>query len=166
MKNNRRHIITVTLLSVTIAVLVLGLLVLGYWIMKSSKTTSDTFDITQTTVGCSDASTDVRCLCKKGNESQKICFQSFPDTHQVQVTVPLLRFSQSFSLDTLSTDEDQGQPFRLLNIEYTAFKNPWVPDALCFRSMSDPNKPQRLCYQPKDHTVFLSGPTKVVPETI
>ena len=159
-------IITVTLLSVTIALLVLGLLVLGYFLIKGPKTGSNAFDITKISVGCSDPKTpDIHCLCKKGNESQKICFQS-PDNNQVQVTVPLLHFSQPFSLDTLSTDEDQGQSFHLLNVQYSAFKNPWVPDSLCFRSMSDPNNPQRLCYQPKDHTVFLSGPTKVIPETL
>lgn len=159
------HLVTVTLLSVTVAFLVLGVLALVYWLVKKNLTETDTFDVHETTVVCSDASKNLYCLCKKGQESQKMCFDE-KSKNEVTVTVPLLKFSKTFSMDALSTDEDHGETFHLLNVEYSAFRHPWVEGALCFRKTSDPKKPQRLCYHPSDHTVFISGPTKPVSETL
>lgn len=161
-----RYLVTVTLLSVTIAVLVLAVLGLSYVLVRQhGLTTLDTFNITESSVACSDPATpDVHCLCKKGNESQKICFRGTTDA---TVTIPLLHFSKSFSMETLSTDEDQGEPFHILNMEYAAFRHPLLADdTLCFRDMSDPKKPQRLCYVPQDHKAFVSGPTKFINLTI
>ena len=165
--HDHSHLITVTLLSVTIGLLVLGVLALVYCLVKKNQTLTDTFDIHETTVVCSDASKNLYCLCKKGQESQKMCFEE-KSKNEVTVTVPLLKFSKTFSMDTLSTDEDHGETFHLLNMEYSAFRHPRVEEsnALCFRKTSDPKKPQRLCYRVDDHKAFISGPTKMVSETL
>lgn len=159
------HLVTVTLLSVTIALLVLGVLFMIYLLVKKNLTETDTFDIHETSVVCSDASKNLYCLCKKGQESQKMCFEE-KSKNEVTVTVPLLKFSKTFSMDSLSTDEDHGDTFHLLNMEYSAFRHPWVEGALCFRKTSDPKKPQRLCYVVDDHKAFISGPTKIILETL
>ena len=166
--HHHRHIVTVTLLSVVVALLVLGVLAMVYLWVRHRNSLTDTFNLSQTAVACSDASKGLYCLCKKGNESQKVCFQSVDatDPNQLQVTIPLLHFSKTFSLDSLSTNEDQGQTFHVLNQEYSAFQHPCVPNTLCFRSLTDPTQPQRLCYEVSDHKSFISGPTQYQYETL
>jgi hypothetical protein len=159
-------LILLTILWFVLALLVLVVAGLVYALVKSSRktTASNMFDLTEVSVPCS--SGDVHCLCKKGNESQKICFQGTSST-DVKTTVPTIRFSQSFSLPSLPTDENQPQRFHVLNVEYGAFRHPTLPDpTLCFRKISDPNDPLRLCFTPLNSTAFLTGPTKVIPETI
>jgi hypothetical protein len=156
-------LVMATVLWFVVVLLVLAVAGLTYVLVRSRKTTaSNMFDLTEISVPCS--SGDMHCLCKKGNESQKLCFQG---TSPVHVSIPSVRFSQSFSVDQLPTDENHPLPFHLLNIEYGAFRHPTMPEAtLCFRKTSDPKNPVRLCYTPSSSTAFLTGPTQIIPEPI
>ena len=162
-QNHRGSLIIITILSVVIFLMVLGVAGLVYALFRPDVTTTDMFDIRQLGSPCS--SGNQHCLCKQGNPSQKICFQSTEDD-QIQVSVPMLHFSQSFTLSSLSTDEDKTDNFHVLQVEYGAFKHPTMADTICFRKTSDPNYPQRLCYTVPTHSAFLTGPTKIKPETI
>ena len=156
-------LVMATVLWFLVVLLALAVAALVYVVVRERKPTlSNMFDLTEVSVPCS--SGDIHCLCKKGNESQKICFQG---NSTVDVSVPAVRFSQSFSVDGLPTDEDAPQTFHLLNMEYGAFRHPGLTDpTLCFRKTSDPKNPVRLCYTPSSTTAFLTGPTKIIPEPI
>jgi hypothetical protein len=159
-------LVMATVLWFLVVLLTLAVAALVYAVVHCHRqtTASNMFDLTEVSVPCSSA--DIHCLCKKGNESQKLCFQGNA-TNGVQVSVPAVRFSRSFSVDGLPTDEDAAETFHLLNMEYGAFRHPGLTDpTLCFRKTSDPKNPVRLCYTPSTATAFLTGPTKIIPEPI
>lgn len=163
--NRDTIIILVLSLFVGLCVITIFVLIMYYFIMrkKSSFLDGDSYDISAVAYACHKTKDD-HCLCSKTMSGQ-LCFHQ-DNEDSIDIVIPSLDSKHTISLKGLSTDENNPYRFKIFQTNIGAFLSPFQQDVLCLRSLSNPTNPQRLCYQMKEHQVFISGPTSFVPMDI